>query len=77
MRKAIKAKRERGERRAAMMANVEEPVRESSPTSASSSNDELDDSRLVRCFLILKMFLMLWKLLDLQNNIWPVVLIRC
>ncbi|VDD94921.1 unnamed protein product, partial [Enterobius vermicularis] len=47
VREAIKSKRERGERRPAMMTETDESPREPSPASASTSNDELDDSRLV------------------------------
>lgn len=48
VRKAIKAKRERGERHAGLVIKTEEPARESSPVPA--VNDELDDSRWVSNF---------------------------
>ncbi|VDM28565.1 unnamed protein product [Toxocara canis] len=47
IRNALRAKRERGERHAAMMASIDESERGSSPASTSAAIDEMDDSGLV------------------------------
>uniref|UniRef100_A0A0M3IUM4 MyTH4 domain-containing protein n=1 Tax=Ascaris lumbricoides TaxID=6252 RepID=A0A0M3IUM4_ASCLU len=49
IRNALRAKRERGERHAAMMAISEESERGSSPSSTNTVADDIDDPGLARC----------------------------